>query len=358
MTRCDWFRQTLSAAFVLLLWLPGSIACGSEIYPSLYKTDSLLETVLRGVALVANDRFAEGESLFSAMAESYPASPVGPVFLAGSIHAQMLDRESAERTPEFNNWLEEGRRRARQWRDSDPESAEPEFLLGVLEGYDAVWHARWGGWLAALKRGLRSKSRFDAALKKDSTLIDALIGPGNYDYWKAVKTDFVNWLPLIPDNRDKGLSTLHRVATEGLVSKTAARASLVSALINEERFLEALSHADTLAADAPTGKAATWMRARAFFGMYRWDEALALYQELAERIALEGEGNNFNQIECGYYISLCHFEAGRYKDAATACHQALSLPADDDVRKRQNPKLRELRDMQKRLKKLLADPGL
>jgi len=326
----------------------------SSKFPSLYKTPVLLDSVRAGIDLAANDHFAETESLFQRLTDTYPNSPIGPLFRAAAIHAEMLDLESPERYPEFALWLRRAHFLSSQWRERDPLNAEPELLLGIAEGYDAVYESRWGGWFAALKKGLRSKNRFNDAFSKDSTLIDALIGIGNYDYWKADKTDVINWLPMIPDNRKKGLEALHQVAVSGVICRAAARGSLVWALINEGRYDEALAHADTLALEAPEGKAPLWMKGSANFRLYRWEEALALYQEIAERIESTGAGNYFNLIECAYFEAQCLYGAGRYAEAAGACHKGLSYPAPEEIRKRQSGKIGELRDLQKHLKKLLA----
>lgn len=353
------------AAAVLLSAMPSIPACGesrtvtdhqesSPEFPSLYQTPAILDSVLSGLDLAANDHFAEAESLFQRLTDIHPGSPIGPLFRAAAIHAEMLDRESPERFPEFALWLRRAHFLSQQWRERDPRSAEPELLLGIAEGYDAVYESRWGGWFAALKKGLRSKNRFNDALTKDSTLIDALIGIGNYDYWKADKTDVINWLPMIPDNRNKGLEELHQVAVSGVICRTAARGSLVWALINEGRYDEALAHADTLTQQAPEGKAPLWMKGFANYRLYRWEEALALYREIAERIESTGAGNYFNLIECAYFEAQCLFGAGRYAEAAGACHKGLSYPAPEATRKRQSGRIGELRDLQKRLKKLLA----
>jgi tetratricopeptide (TPR) repeat protein len=288
------------------------------------------------------------------MTDAYNSSPIGPLFVAATIHAEMLDRESPARYPDFASWLGRAHYLANQWKEAEPDNGEPEFILGAAEGYDAVYESRWGGWFAALTKGLRSRNRFVAALEKDSTLTDALIGVGNYDYWKADRTDFINWLPIIPDNRLKGLAELQLVADSGLLCQAAARGSLVWALMNEGLFDQALTQADLLAALAPDGKAALWMKAQANYRLYRWDSAIAIYLQLDKQIEAEGAGNYFNLIECSYNEAQCHFGAGRYIESAEACHRGLSYPADRDTRRRQMKKLEDMRDLQKRLKKLLA----
>ena len=326
----------------------------SAEFPSLLQTDSLRETVLSGINLAANDQFAAAESLFAGLVQVYPSSPIGPLFVAATIHAQMLDEESPARYSEFETWLTMAETRAENWRTAEPESGEPEFMLGATLGYDAVCESRWGGWFAALKKGLRAKNRFADALERDSTLVDAYLGIGNFNYWKSVKTDFINWLPIIADDRQKGLDQLRRVASEGILSKAAARVSLCWALMHEGDYTSALAHADTLAAEYPDAKGPLWIKAYASFGLYRWTEALGLYNELEPRILTIGPGNYYNLIDCAFFQAQCHYGLGEWAEALNACHMALAYPVPQDVEKRQKEKLDRLKDLQKDLKAMVA----
>jgi tetratricopeptide (TPR) repeat protein len=323
-------------------------------FPSMYENDSLRAQVLTGVRLTVNDEFAAAESLFIGLAGTHKESPIGPMFVAAAIHAQMLDEESPSRRYEFDRWINETQRRTKNWRNAEPDNGEPEFILGAAEGYSAVFEARWGGWFAALKTGLRSKNHCDDALRKDSSLVDALIGIGNFNYWKSAKTEFINWLPIVTDDREKGLVQLRRVITDGVFSKAAARASLAWALINEGDYTNALAHADTLRAEYPGGGSPLWIAGYACFGLYRWEDALEHYTELEHRINARGAGNYYNLIECAYYQAHCYQGLGKWREALAACHKALAYPIQPDIEERQKDKLRELRSLQKTLKELVT----
>jgi len=320
----------------------------------MYQNDSLRGAILTGIHLTANDQFAAAESLFTELAGEHPSSPVGPLFTAATIHAQMLDEESPARHDEFEQWLTKAETLAENWRKAQPSSGEPEFVLGAALGYDAVYESRWGGWFAAAKKGLRAKNHFAEAVKLDTTLVDAYLGIGNYNYWKSVKTDFINWLPIVADDHRKGLEQLRYVIADGVFSKSAARVSLCWALMHDGEFDVALAHADTLKAEYPDAKAPLWIKAYASFHLYRWSDALNLYNELEQRILAVGPGNYYNLIDCAYYEAQSHNGLGQWTDALKACHKALAYPAPTDIKKRQKDKLNRLRDLQKELKEMVS----
>ncbi len=323
-------------------------------FPSMYQNDSLRETMLSGIHMAANDRFAEAESLFTTLADAYPASPIGPLFAAATIHAQMLDEESPARYNEFERWLTQAEALAENWNREEPSSGEPEFVLGAALGYDAVYESRWGGWFAALKKGLRAKNHFADAIARDTTLVDAYLGIGNYNYWKSVKTDFINWLPIVADERSKGLEQLRYVISDGVFSKSAARVSLCWALMHDGDFDAAIAHADTLQSEYPNARVPLWIRAYANFNLYRWANALELYGQLEQHILATGPGNYYNLIDCAYYEAQCYNGLGQWTDALDACHKGLAYPAPLDIQKRQKDKLNRLGNLQNEIKEMVA----
>ncbi len=325
-------------------------------YPSLFTAGPFLDTVLMGVHWTENEQFAKAESLFTAMATRYPRSPIGPLFTAAAIHGEMLDHESPARAVEFRRWLDEAINEAELWRTSTPVSGEPEFVLGAALGYDAVYESHWGGWFAALKRGLSAKNHFKHALELDTTLIDAYLGLGTYNYWRSVKTDFVNWLPIVPDDRQKGLSQLQRVIEHGTISRNAARASLCYALMNEDDHLTVIAHAETLSTNLPNAKSPLWILAEASMGLYRWNDAARYYDEIESRIMDKGPGNYYNLIACAANRAHALYEAGHYRGALAECHAGLSYPAPNDTRKRHTRTLEQLRELQHTLKGI-THPG-
>jgi tetratricopeptide (TPR) repeat protein len=323
--------------------------------PSVITLDAIRERALEGLALSLNDRFRSADSMLVELSESAPLSPLGPLFAAGNLQAEMIDTESDALRQRFLDRVNLAQTRVEAAISLRGASvAEEEFVLGVIAGYRAVYESRWGGWFAALKGGLRAKKHFERAIKLDSTMCDAYLGLGSYNFWKSAKTDWVNWLPVVSDSRNKGISMLERATQCGVYTRATAHAALASAFFHDGRYHEALAQADTLARLAPGGKAHLWLRARAHYSLYEWDSATHAFDLLEARIRADGKGNYFNLIECAYYRAQCHWGAGRYEQALNECGRALTYPAPDDIKVRQRKHLNELRTLQRKLLRLLA----
>lgn len=351
-------KHTLFPAVLLLVVLTvssRSAQAGSDASTVVVSSDSVEALARSGIHLSINDRFRSADSVFVDLTETAALSPLGPLFAAGNLQAEMLDRESDEHRERFlaNVELAEIRAESRI-AERGYTLAEDEFVLGVAEGYRAVYESRWGGWFAALKSGLRAKKHFDSALRLDTTLCDAYLGLGSYHYWKSAKTDWVNWLPIVSDARNEGIAMLIRAADCGTYTRAAAHAALASAYINDERYPEALAHSDTLSQLAPYGKAHLWLKGKARYALYEWDSTVLVFDELEDRIREDGPGNYFNLIECAYYRAQCHWGSGQYQQARDECGRALTYPAPEEVKNRQRKRLDELRAMQRKLLKLLS----
>lgn len=337
--------------------MAGSVRAEEHI--CLRQDDSLKSAALSAIALTYNDHFADAESVLVQMADASADCPLAPMLLAGTIHAGMLDSESHDRRGDFRRWLTETHRRALALSADDPQSAsEAAFAQGMTLAYDAAYEAHFGGRFATIKKGIRARNRFNETLAADSSFIDAYFGLGSYNYWKAAATDFINWLPLIPDKRDLGMEQLSRAIHGGTFARAAARAALAWALFNDERFDEAYAHGDTLRAEFPDGKGPLWIMAQSGFALYHWDQAHDLFDEIEERIRLDGPGNYYNLVECGWYRARCDYESGRWRDALNECLSTLAYPIPKAMHKRQKKKLQDLRDMKRDLKTMLNSGAL
>jgi len=323
-------------------------------YVSFRLNDSLTARTLEGIRASIDDRFRTADSIFLALSSSYPLSPLGPLFVAGNVQAEMLDAESEELRDRFLGYVAEAERRAKSLTGSDAARSDAEFALGVAAGYRVVHEYKWGGWLAALKHGLVAKKHFQRSLELDSGQCDANLGLGSYHYWKSAKTNWINWLPLIPDARRRGIDMLIRAMCCGTFARQTARVALTGALINEERYGDAIAHADTLATLFPNARGPLWLKAKSFFALYEWDSAVVLFDALETRIRESGTFNYYNLIECAYHRAQCHWGASRYREALSECGKALTYPAGDETRKRQKKRLNELRQMQRKLVKMLS----
>jgi len=313
-------------------------------YPSFYEDSILKQTVLLGIDYTIREKYDTADSIFVDLAQRFPKSPVGPLFRAAVLQTKMLDHEDGRAVNQLKILIEDAIDKSQRWRERAPENPEPIFYQAAAYGYWAVYESHWGGWFAALKRGLKASNRFKEVIELDPTFFDAYLGLGNYLYWKSVKTSFINWLPFIPDDRVKGIRYIQRAADEGTFGALTAKTSLVWVKLDFGFPVEALEIAKSLREENPEAKVFMWGVAFSSYFSYRWKEAIEMLDSLEARILAEGPGNYYNLIDCAYYKADAAFRGGDFTRCREECRRAFAYPLPTATRKRAKDKLAELNE--------------
>lgn len=313
-------------------------------YPSFYEDSVLKQIVLIGIDYTIREQYDAADSIFIDLAQRFPKSPVGPLFRAAVLQTKMLDHEDGRPVEKLKALVEDAIEKAQHWRERAPENPEPIFYQAAAYGYWAVHESHWGGWFAALKRGLKASNRFKEVIELDPTFFDAYLGLGNYLYWKSVKMSFINWLPFVPDDRIKGIKYIRRAADEGTFGKVTAKTSLVWISLDYGLAVDALEISQQLHEEYPEAKVFMWGIAFSSYFSYRWNDAIAMFDSLEARILAEGPGNYYNLIDCAYYKAEAAFHAGNYVRCREECRRAFAYPLPTATRKRAKDKLAELNE--------------
>lgn len=317
-------------------------ALADERFPSIYADSALEQAILTGIDHTIRERYETADSVFADVSRHYPHSPVGPLFRAAALQTRMLDLEDGREWPRLKRLIEKAIQKAENWKKIAPDDPEPYFFQGGAYGYWAVYESHWGGWFAALKTGLKAANRFKEAVELDPTFIDAYLGLGSYQYWKSAKTTFINWLPILADDRQKGIKNLRRAVEDGVFVRQMAETALMWTLLDYGLPQRALEIARKLHEEYPETKAFLWGIGLSARQAYRWRECIEAFDTLEARITLAGPGNYFNLIECAYYKAEAAREAGDYDRGRAECRRAFSYPLPRETKKRLEDKLAEL----------------
>jgi len=317
----------------------------------MYADSTLKQTVLAGIELTIREHYESADSVFAAVSRQYPSSPVGPLFRAACLQMKMIDREDGTLWPQLEPLLDETIEKSEKWKKVEPDNPEPYFFQGGAYGYWAVYESHWGGWFAAIKTGLKAANRFKKVVELDPTFIDAYLGLGSYQYWKSAKMTFINWLPIIPDDRRTGIKNLQLAAEKGTFVRQTAETALMWTLLDFGLPEKALTIAHKLHGEYPETKAFIWGIGLSSLAAYRWKESIAAFDTLEARINLEGQGNYFNLIDCAYYKAEAAYHAGDYDRCRAECRRAFAYLPPREIRERQQDKLSALEKRYRELEK-------
>jgi hypothetical protein len=333
---------------ILSFWL--ILAALSRV--SAQQLDSVyLAEIRTGINLTVTERFDEARELFQTMINHDTTDHAAYLLLAGVWHGEMFDREDYSTRSEFDSLVNKALSLAEKAIAENRNPAWAHLTRGNAYAYIATLETKVGSWWSALRKGLAAKDEYLEALKLDTTLYDVYLGFGSYHYWKSAKTEFINWLPLVPDRKDEGCTELQLAIDSSLFSSDLAANSLLWIDIDRGRFDEAYDIATRLHQKFPDSRLFTWGLAISGYYSRHLSEALESFGKILDMIEHQPGQNNFNTIECRFHRARI-FQMLHEKEKAIAELQTLlSYPVSEEIRDRQQEKLKKaqetLEEMQK-----------
>lgn len=117
---------------------------------------------------------------------------------------------------------------------SDPHYIWNHYFLALTEGYIAYYDALRESWLQAFSTGLSSVSGFEDCLEIDENFYESLIAIGSFKFWKSNKTEFINWLPFIDDEKELGIKYLQKAIKSSGYNSHLAIHSLIWIYIDQK----------------------------------------------------------------------------------------------------------------------------
>ena len=265
----------------------------------------LHEPVTRGFDLVLRQEYDAADSTFRALAVQFPSHPSGPLFRAAVLQARSLDLGVPLDRSLFDSLLDAGRERCVRLREQVDIAPWPEFFEATANGYEAVARVEAGDWFGGIRKGMASASAFERVIADDSTFADAYTGLGAYRYWRSRKTEFLQWLPFVTDDRAEGIAMLERGYFEGEYDRYAAVSSLVAIFLDAGDYTSAETWARVGLRSYPRNRVFRWGTATALHRQGRLAEAIPEYDTLLTMIRLAASANPYDEVVCRLNLVRC-----------------------------------------------------
>ncbi len=288
----------------LLIWL--LLPAIAWAAPGNHFPDAIEPVLNRITAEIYNDNFAGAESLLDSLCTTLsPPAPVCRMFRATIYQSHMMAAENDTLEHHLFAQLDSLEAAAGNMLENGDDSALAWYYLGQAHAYRALYLGRSGKLLDAIGSGLKARSAYIRGYTHDSSFHDIALGLGSYRYWKSVKTEFINWTPLVKNEWREGIRLLKLAADSSEISREAARTSLLWVYINEGDYDAAIRLADRMRREYPEGLTFHWALGQAFFEMKDYRMASSVYQSILNHL-LQKPGNYYNIVEAGYYLSRCY----------------------------------------------------
>lgn len=279
--------------------------------------------------------------------------PVLPALRAGVLYCRMLDHEDLLDMNEFEKQYDLAWKQSEGLKKSG-EVAEADLFCGVLLGFKALNHQRLNEWWPAVRYGIKAVGYLNDCLKLDSSYVDAFLGVGSFKYWRSRATDFINWLPFIPDEKKEGIELVRRAMNEGLLGREISRSTLAWILIDDNQPYEAIILSIEGLKGYPGSRFYLWTLADGYRKSGKWLYAEQVYQQLYDSIHRLKRNNHYNEIGICRNMAYINRRLNKPKIALTWVEGALSYPLDEMVKKRRKKDLEELKKIRSDLQKQIS----
>ena len=166
------------------------------------------QLITTGIDNLINQEFHKARISFSTLQKKYPQNPLGKIFLAAAEIFIAFDNQSPYDDNKILDWLNDAITLSEQLLETNKNSAWYNYYKGLAEGYKADYFSTRESWFSAATTGYTAKQYFDRCLAIDSTFYDAYVSLGAFKYWSSEKTEFLNWLPFLKDERESASKLL------------------------------------------------------------------------------------------------------------------------------------------------------
>jgi len=299
-------------------------------------------------------KFDEALAVVDTLEMQLGEHPAVPLLRAGVIYCRMMDYEDNLEEEEFERNYKIAMQLAEDLYDQG-EIAEANLYEGVLLGFEAILKQREGKWWPAVKIGLKATGHLKDCLKEDSTYVDALLGIATYKYWSSKATDFINWLPLIPDQKEEGIMLMRKAMNEGLFSREISRSTLAWTLIDAGKLSEAIRLSLEGLEKYPNSNFFLWTLGSAYYKIGRLESAEYVYKKLFTEISNRSRNNHYNELGICRKLAYIYLALNEPEEALNWINLGLSRKLDDYVRDRREKTLKNLQELKKRAEVKIAE---
>ena len=329
--------------FIFIILLSWSSSRGQFAFTP--HIDSLIQ---RGIDQTFSCQFDSAMTTFHAIAELAPDHPVGYFYMAATYQSMMMHYETDRWRREFYDLVDEavdiGKNRLKDYE----EDAWAEFYLGSSHNYRGLFKVKNGGLVPGFISARKGLGHLKNALEQDSTLYDAYLGLGSFDYWSGRFYKYLDWLPWIGDERERGIQRVRLAVEKSTFSYWVGVSSLAWIEYDSENYEEALRLFRHCLDRFPGSRFFMWGVADTYFRLHQFDMAVDTYEAILESIMNDSYNNGYNEIVCRFKLVRNYLRLSRHGKALEHCDailgKQLSRKISDRVAARRD-KTKEYRKM-------------
>jgi tetratricopeptide (TPR) repeat protein len=296
-----------------------------------------------------NEDFDEALQLARKIRHLYPNEPAGAFGLLNTYQTIMRNYRVRLYESKFDSLLNLSIDLAENAAKKDKKDGKNYFYLGCAYGSRSMYHAQRGKWFDAFKDGTQISKNFNKALTYEPEFYDSHYGIGLYKYWLGAKAKVLNVLPFTNDNRYEGIEHMKLAIEKAQYLNVDGMYGLTAVYYNEGQFEKALELSDKVYERYPKNPAMLYRRGRILQALSRWQEAIAVFENLHSILETTPYQSISYQVECLFHMANSHYQLGSYGESQRLCAEAVALEKTCDFSKETDGPLEKFADIKKQL---------
>jgi tetratricopeptide (TPR) repeat protein len=330
-------------ALTLLVFLSSG-----KVYLQKYPDEQIHTFLKTGIEKIVNQDYKEAAKIFSTLDQNYPAIPLGKIYSAAVEITKAYDYGIDFNSESINNNLEKALKTSDELLEKDPENIWNLYFYALTEGYAAYFNALEGNYLGALNNGYSAMTKFEKCLSIDSAFYDAYTAVGVYKYWKSRMTEFINWIPLITDEREEGIKNVIHALDHFTYNKHLAANSLMWIYIDRKEFSKAIKLADEMLKIHPKNRQFKWGLARAYEDIDK-EKATTVYYEILDSYKKLNLPNRSQEITLLHIIAQQYEKSGNKEKALMLCREITNSNISAETKEKLGQRLSRIEEMERKL---------
>lgn len=319
-----------------------------------YPDENVHSILSAGIQEIINQNYDEARVQFELLNKNYPNIPLGKIYLAAVEIAESYDYAEEFDDKVIIDYLDKAEAQSEKLLSKDAKNVWNKYFLALVKGYNAYYKALNESWIPAFTKGMSSVSDFEDCLEMDAEFYESYIAIGAYKYWSSSKTEFINWLPFISDDKDKGIEYLKKAIKFSSYNSYLAAYSLIWVFIDREAYSDAEKVAEDALYKNPDSRLFKWSLARIYEETDK-KKSINLYFDLLESYPGYSKNNHINKVIISHIIAQLYYKLGQKEKALQMCNDILSIKdfseyAADELESRiervKNLKRKIIRDME------------
>lgn len=340
-------RNRFVITCICILWLI------SAAFAALPLPQDLQSAALATIDFIYHEQFKKAEEEARFIIKKHPEHPAGYFFMAVVLDSWAAVYQSNKKADEFYRYCDLAIEKGENLLAKDSKDQWAKFFIAGADGYKGTFEARYEKWITAFRYGWKGVSAFLDMEKVGCSIVDINYGIGSYDYWRSALIRILWFMSKVDDKRQKAIDRLYYAQENGIFTRTSSSAALVDILINESRYSEALDIAEKLLLKYPGSTIFNWGKARALFGLNRYDESMKVFRTLLSKVESDPNDNHYTASLCHLWMAKIEMKRGNYSQAITECNRVGYYDFEEGIKKRLEKHLSEAADIRKAATQIL-----